>query len=138
MKWVNISKPKELGGLGIKEVQLFNETLLAKWKWRYASENEGSVIFNHKKKYINKRVHGTPQPLYTILYIKRSYTLQKTNPYKRITSQKTRPHVILYQLYHSPKKVHLRKPRSVEEVLKLNFDMTNWRNILCQKIPQIV
>jgi len=27
-------RPKEEGGLGIKDVEKFNTTLLAKWKWR--------------------------------------------------------------------------------------------------------
>jgi len=34
VKWAKLCKPKEKGGLGIKNIKLFNRALLAKWKWR--------------------------------------------------------------------------------------------------------
>lgn len=35
-------KPLEDGGLGIKDIKKFNCALLAKWKWRLASEERGN------------------------------------------------------------------------------------------------
>lgn len=35
LKWSNVCKPKEEGGLGVRNVILFNEALLLKWKWRF-------------------------------------------------------------------------------------------------------
>ena len=34
--WVSLEKiclPKESGGLGIKDIRVFNEALLSKWRW---------------------------------------------------------------------------------------------------------
>ncbi|XP_068461619.1 uncharacterized protein [Phaseolus vulgaris] len=39
--WENICKAKEEGGLGIKRIDLFNKTLLAKWLWRWCSTERG-------------------------------------------------------------------------------------------------
>jgi len=42
VKWSKICRPNEVGGLYIKkEVQLFNDSLLEKLKWWYASKNQG-------------------------------------------------------------------------------------------------
>ena len=40
VKWDNICKPKELGGLGVKSLRLFNIALLGKGKWRMGIECE--------------------------------------------------------------------------------------------------
>jgi hypothetical protein len=34
VSWDRICQPKEKGGLGIKNMELFNSSLLCKWKWR--------------------------------------------------------------------------------------------------------
>ena len=34
-------QPVETGGLDIKDIECFNVTLLAKWKWRYSLSGEG-------------------------------------------------------------------------------------------------
>lgn len=34
VSWGKICKPKQEGGLGIKNLELFNEVLLGKWVWR--------------------------------------------------------------------------------------------------------
>jgi len=39
--WDNVCKSLEEGGLGIKDVRLFNSVLLAKWKWRLMSGEQG-------------------------------------------------------------------------------------------------
>jgi len=39
VKWSSLCRTKEVEGLDIKEVQLFNEALLAKWKWIFATKN---------------------------------------------------------------------------------------------------
>jgi len=41
VSWENLCKPKEEGGLGIKNVRHFNRALLAKWKWRLMGEEKG-------------------------------------------------------------------------------------------------
>jgi len=41
VKWETICKPKEEGGLGIKDLKRFNYALLGKWKWRLGKEERG-------------------------------------------------------------------------------------------------
>ncbi|GAU22230.1 hypothetical protein TSUD_227660 [Trifolium subterraneum] len=38
--WDQICLPKELGGLGVKNLDLFNVALLNKWKWRFLTDND--------------------------------------------------------------------------------------------------
>ncbi|XP_026383262.1 uncharacterized protein LOC113278713 [Papaver somniferum] len=38
--WDKVSKPKNKGGLGIRNLRCVNRYLLAKWHWRYANEKE--------------------------------------------------------------------------------------------------
>jgi len=40
VKWNVVCSPKERGGLGIKNLEVFNRALLGKWLWRALSENE--------------------------------------------------------------------------------------------------
>lgn len=35
VKWDNIYKSREQGGLGVKDLSLINQYLLAKWAWKY-------------------------------------------------------------------------------------------------------
>ncbi|CAL5401403.1 unnamed protein product [Camellia sinensis] len=39
VKWEEVTKTKHLGGLGIKKLKEVNDCLLAKWWWRYGSED---------------------------------------------------------------------------------------------------
>ncbi|XP_068486393.1 uncharacterized protein [Phaseolus vulgaris] len=41
VSWEVLCKPKEEGGLGIKDIRKFNYALLAKWRWRLISEEKG-------------------------------------------------------------------------------------------------
>ena len=41
VRWENVCKSQEEGGLGVKDVRKFNRALLAKWKWRFMSEEKG-------------------------------------------------------------------------------------------------
>ena len=41
IKWDAMSKPKELGGLGVKSLSKVNKALLGKWKWRLGTEEKG-------------------------------------------------------------------------------------------------
>lgn len=40
VSWENLCKPKEEGGLGIKDWGLINLALLSKWRWRYLKERD--------------------------------------------------------------------------------------------------
>lgn len=40
MKWDKKCDPKSSGGLGVKDIFMFNEGLLAKWKWDAFHHNE--------------------------------------------------------------------------------------------------
>jgi hypothetical protein len=42
VKWDQICLPKDKGGLGVKNLELFNLSLLSKWKWRLLSDEEAS------------------------------------------------------------------------------------------------
>ncbi|GAU24019.1 hypothetical protein TSUD_328220 [Trifolium subterraneum] len=39
VKWNQICLPKEKGGLGVKNLELFNLALLSKWKWRFLNHD---------------------------------------------------------------------------------------------------
>lgn len=41
VKWKNVCKPKEEGGLGIKDIQRFNIVMLAKYKQRLGMKKHG-------------------------------------------------------------------------------------------------
>lgn len=52
--WVNwnaVCKPKELGGLGVKDWGAFNKALLGKWRWRLSMDNPGLWCRIIKAKY---------------------------------------------------------------------------------------
>lgn len=40
VKWKHVCLPKAVGGLGIKDLDLFNLSLLGKWKWRFIVGSE--------------------------------------------------------------------------------------------------
>ena len=41
ISWKDLCKSKEEGGLGIRDIRKFNYALMAKWKWRYISNEKG-------------------------------------------------------------------------------------------------
>jgi len=47
VSWKVLCKPREEGGLGLRDIRMFNSTLLTKWRWRLmggrAREMEGFV-----------------------------------------------------------------------------------------------
>lgn len=40
VKWLDVYKPIEKGGLGLKNIELFDLSLLGKWRWRLLVEKE--------------------------------------------------------------------------------------------------
>jgi hypothetical protein len=44
ISWNSVCKTKIAGGLGVKNLDLFNIALLAKWKWRCLCENDAFGI----------------------------------------------------------------------------------------------
>lgn len=51
VKWSNVCLAKDKGGLGIRDISVFNKTLLGKWGWRLLAErgtfwvSDGSKIW---------------------------------------------------------------------------------------------
>jgi len=41
VSWENLCKLKEEGGLGLTDIRNFNYALLAKWRWRWSSDEKG-------------------------------------------------------------------------------------------------
>ncbi|MCH81419.1 LINE-1 reverse transcriptase like, partial [Trifolium medium] len=45
VRWENICLPKDKGGLGVKDLEIFNQSLLSKWKWRCVVDTD-AVWYN--------------------------------------------------------------------------------------------
>lgn len=52
--WKTLTTPKDLGGLGIRDIQAFNTALLAKQSWRIVSNPDCLLARTLKGKYCNK------------------------------------------------------------------------------------
>lgn len=53
VKWEEVCRPKEMGGLGVIDLDIMNVCLLCKWIWKL--ENEKGVWQELvRKKYLNK------------------------------------------------------------------------------------
>jgi hypothetical protein len=40
VKWTDICKPKQEGGVGIRDIRLVNLSLLAKWRWKLLTNDD--------------------------------------------------------------------------------------------------
>jgi len=68
VRWENVCKPHEEGGLGIRDIGSFNYALLAKWKWRMMSDEKGKW----KDILVSKKWPGTwkkPNPYETSIVV---------------------------------------------------------------------
>jgi hypothetical protein len=54
VKWCDLCRPKECGGLGIKNLRLVNVSLLTKWRWRLLVSQEALWSLVLKAKYGNE------------------------------------------------------------------------------------
>jgi hypothetical protein len=54
IKWDRICKPKENGGLEIRDLRIFNIALLGKWWWRIRNEKESLWFKVLERKYGNR------------------------------------------------------------------------------------
>ncbi|MCH90431.1 ribonuclease H protein, partial [Trifolium medium] len=68
VSWEQVCLPKKRGGLGIKDLKLFNLALLCKWKWRCITDNEAmwfdllqfryghniSSLMHHENNYVGR------------------------------------------------------------------------------------
>lgn len=52
--WVKLSKPKKLGGVGFRDIQLFNKALLAKQAWRVLTNPDCLLSRVLRGKYCHK------------------------------------------------------------------------------------
>jgi len=43
VSWGDLCKPKEEGGLRLKDIRKFNFVLLAKWRWQFISQEKGKL-----------------------------------------------------------------------------------------------
>src|SRR3954464_7438321 len=53
VKWKYVCRPRKKGGLGVKNIRLFNICLLCKWWWRLEAEEGPWQVFV-RKKYMKK------------------------------------------------------------------------------------
>lgn len=44
MKWSKVMFPKEIGGLGIKDLSLYNKSVLMKWHWTLEVQSRGFCL----------------------------------------------------------------------------------------------
>lgn len=43
VSWETVCKPEHLGGLGVKDLEVFNIALMEKWRWRLLSEDDSPL-----------------------------------------------------------------------------------------------
>ncbi|XP_020271874.1 uncharacterized protein LOC109847041 [Asparagus officinalis] len=48
VNWKKVCLSKEEGGLGVKDINLFNDSLLSKWLWKYLDKNSSTGLFIRK------------------------------------------------------------------------------------------
>lgn len=61
VKWSVVCQPKKEGGLGVKDLDLFNLSLLGKWKWRFMTEPNAiwRNLLSHRYGKIDNLFHST-------------------------------------------------------------------------------
>ena len=65
MKWSELCKPKTKGGMGFKDLSLFNDALLAKQTWRLLCDKSSLFYHVFKAKYFPEKI---PRPYSSSLF----------------------------------------------------------------------
>ncbi|GAU37021.1 hypothetical protein TSUD_207270 [Trifolium subterraneum] len=63
VKWDHVCLPRDLGGLGVKNLKLFNIALLSKWKWRCVNDSEAvwKEVLRHRYGHLSSFIlNGVP------------------------------------------------------------------------------
>ncbi|KAL6566436.1 hypothetical protein OROGR_002051 [Orobanche gracilis] len=58
VRWDHVCRSKENGGLGVKDLEIFNLSLLAKWRWRIITEDKSLWVSVLKSLYGSAVVNG--------------------------------------------------------------------------------
>lgn len=58
MNWPSVCTPKDLGGLGVIDLDLMNVSLLSKWLWQIENGSGLCIFF----KYLQKQTLSQAQP----------------------------------------------------------------------------
>lgn len=80
VSWSKVCLPKKLGGLGVKNIELFNMSLLAKWRWRFCMDQTAlwyELLFFRYGSFLNGGKLDTSIPHNASRWLKDMFLLEK-------------------------------------------------------------